>query len=200
MRRFESFHHLLLRHLLGTGLDHDEAVLAAGNDEIQLALLTLLERRVDDILIVHQADAHAGDRLLERNLRDGERSRCAGDCQDVGVVFGIRGQHQRDDLRFVPPAGRKQRADRSIDDSARQDFLLGGFAFTFEESTGDAAGRVGVFAIVDRERQKIDAFPWVRCTTRRHQDDRVAVSNDHRAGGLLGQLAGFETQDLVDRC
>ena len=34
-----------LGHLLGAGLDHHEAVLAAGDDEIELALLALLERR-----------------------------------------------------------------------------------------------------------------------------------------------------------
>jgi hypothetical protein len=65
VRGFERLDDLLLAHFLRAGFDHDEAVLAAGDDEIELAVLALGERRVDDVLAVNQADAHAGDGLLE---------------------------------------------------------------------------------------------------------------------------------------
>ena len=64
---FERLDDLLFGHFLRARFDHHEAVLAAGDDEIELALLALLERRVDDVLPVHQAHAHAGNRLLERD-------------------------------------------------------------------------------------------------------------------------------------
>ena len=88
------------------------------------------------------ADAHAGDGLLERNLRDGQRGRGAGDRQDVGVVLGVGRQHERDDLRLVAPAGREERPDRPIDQPAGEDFLLGGLALALEEAAGNASRRV----------------------------------------------------------
>ena len=113
--RLERLDDLLLGHFLRARFDHHEAVLAAGDDEVELALLALLEGRVDDVLAVDEADAHAGDRLLERNLRERERGRRAGDREHVGVVLRVGREHERDDLRLVAPAGREQRPDRPID-------------------------------------------------------------------------------------
>ena len=109
---------------LGAGLDHHDAVARAGDDQVERALLALGVGRVDDVLVVDHADAHAGDGLLERNLRDGQRRRGAGDRQHVGVVLGVGRQHQRDDLRLVAPAGWEERPDRSIDQPAGQHFLF----------------------------------------------------------------------------
>jgi len=75
MGRLEGFDHLRFAHLFGAGLDHDDAVLAPDDDEVELAILALLERGIDDVLTVHQADADAGNRLLERNLRQGNGRR-----------------------------------------------------------------------------------------------------------------------------
>ena len=58
-----------LGHLVGARFDHDDAVLAPGDDQIEAALLALREGRIDDVLAVDETDADAGDRLLERNAR-----------------------------------------------------------------------------------------------------------------------------------
>ena len=73
MAGFERLHHLFFRHFLGARFDHHEAVLAARDDEVEPALLPLLVGRVDDVLAVNLSDAHAGDRLLERDARQRER-------------------------------------------------------------------------------------------------------------------------------
>ena len=143
---------------------------------------------------VHQADAHAGDGLLERDLRERQRRRGAGDGEHVGVVVGVGREHQRDDLRFVAPAGGEQRTDRPVDQAAGEDFLLGRLAFALEEAAGDAARGVGVFAVVDRERQEVDAFARARRVARRDEHHRVAQADDDGAVGLLGQLAGLDRQ------
>ena len=135
---FERLDDLLFAHFLRAGFDHDEAVLAAGDDQIELALLALGEGRVDEVLAVNQADPHAGDGLLERDVGQGERRRGPGEGEDVGVVLAVGGEHERDDLRLEAPPGRKQRANRAVDDAARQDFLLRRLAFTLEEAAGDS--------------------------------------------------------------
>ena len=193
----ERFDDLLLGHFLCARFHHHQPVLAAGDDEVELALFALLESGVDDVLAVNEADAYARDRLLERNLRERERGGGAGNREHVGVVLLIGRQHQRDDLRLVAPASREQRPRRPIDTAARQHLLVGRLAFALEEPAGDAAGRVGVFAVVDRQREEVDPLAGVRGAAGRHQHDGIAVPDDDGAVGLLGQLAGFEAEGLV---
>ena len=69
----ERLHDFFFGDFLRAGFDHHEAVLAAGDDQIERALLPLLVGRIDDELAVDLADAHAGDRLLERDARERER-------------------------------------------------------------------------------------------------------------------------------
>ena len=139
VRRLERPDHLVLAHFLCARFDHHDAVLAARDDEVQHAPLALFERRVDEELAVDHADAHAGDRLLERDVRQRERRRGAGNCEHVGVVLLIGREHEGDDLRLEAPPRGEERPDRPIDDAARQHFLLGGLAFTLEEAAGDSA-------------------------------------------------------------
>ena len=62
VRGFERADDLRFGDFLGARLDHHDAVAAAGDDQVERALLALGVGRVDDVLAVDQADAHAGDR------------------------------------------------------------------------------------------------------------------------------------------
>ena len=75
---------------------------------------------------------------------------------------------------------------------ARQDFLFRGLAFALEEAARDASRGVGVFTVVDREREEIDPFARRCRTARRDEHHRVAEADDDGAARLLGELAGFE--------
>jgi len=197
VRLGERFDDLRLAHFLRAGFDHHDAVVAPGDDEVELAFLALCEGRVDHVLAVQEADADAGNRLLERNLGQRQRGGGARQGEHVGVVVGVGRQHQRDDLRLVTPAGREERTDRPVDQAAREDFLLRGLAFALEEPAGDASRRVRVLAVVDRERKEIDALARVRRAARGNEDHRVAVADDDGAVRLLGELAGFDTKRLA---
>lgn len=52
------------------------------------------------------------------------------------------------------PSG-KRRADRTVDQTARQRFLFRGPAFALEEAPGDAAGCVGLFNVVNGKREEV---------------------------------------------
>ena len=64
--------------------------ISGGHDEIELALLALRERRVDDELAVDEPDAHRGDGLLNRHLRERQRRAGAGQREHVRIVLGVR--------------------------------------------------------------------------------------------------------------
>ena len=101
---------------------------------------------------------------------------------------------QRDDLRLVAPARREERAARPVDQAAGEHFLFGRLALALEEAAGDAARGVGVFAVVDRQRQEIDALARGGRVAGGDEDHGVARAHDDGAVGLLRELAGFERQ------
>src|SRR2546425_83080 len=179
-------------HFSGARLHHDDAVVAAGHDEIDAALLPLLERGVDHVRAIDQADAHAGNRLGEGDFGDGERRRRAGDRQHVRVVLRIGGQNERDDLSLVSPASGEERANGTVDEPAGQDFFFRRFALALEEAAGNPARRVRVFAIVDRQRQEINSLPRARLGAGGDEHRRIAHPDDNGAISLLGKFAGFQ--------
>ena len=189
---FERLHDVFFAHFLGAGFHHHQAIIAARNHEIEAALPALLVGRIDDELAVDLSDADTGNRLLERNARDGQRGGGAGERQHVRVVVRVGREHQGDNLRLVLPAGGEERPNRPIDHAARQHFLFRRLAFALEEPAGDATRCVGVFLVIDRQRKKVDAFARVRRRAGRHEHDRVAHADQDRSVGLLGELARFE--------
>ena len=150
--------HDVLGQLLGFRFHHQHGVVRAGDDEIELAFLHLVERRVEHVLVVDEADARAADRAHER--RAGQRQRRGGGDHrdDVGIVLQVVRQHGDDHLRVAAPAVGEQRTDRAVDQARDQRVLFGRTAFALEIAAGNAAGRVIFFRVVDGERKEVDAF------------------------------------------
>ncbi len=196
MRAIERLDHLFFGDFLRARFDHHDRIVAARHDQIEAAAAALLESRIDQELAIDQPYPHAGDGAREGNARERERRRGAGDRQDVAVVLDVGGEHERNDLRLVPPSGGEERPDRAVDEAAREHFLLTRFAFALEEAARNPAGRVGVLTVVDRQRQEIDAFARVRRRTGGHEDHGVARAHDNGAVGLLGQPARLDRQRL----
>ena len=55
MRRIDRLDHLLLRHLVGSGFDHDHLFPRRSNGQLQIRTLALRRIRIDDKLTVYQA-------------------------------------------------------------------------------------------------------------------------------------------------
>ena len=195
-----TVHHAAEHDVLGKlerfRLDHHHARLGAGDDQVELRLLQLGRRGVEDVLAVDVAHAARADGPVERHARQGQRRRHADHRRDVGVDFRVERQHLRHDLDFVVEAVREQRPDRPVDEARGQRLLLGGAAFALEEAAGDLARGVGLLGVVDGEREEI--LPGLGGLRRgdRGEDDGVVHGDQHGAVGLAGDLAGFEG-DLV---
>ena len=135
--------------------DHHDGFVGAGDDDVKRAGLLLGNGGIHDQLAFEQSDAHAAIGRGKRNLGNVERGGSGRHADDVRIVFAIGGKHHRDDLRLVGPAFREQRAQRAIGQARGQNFLLRGASFALEESTRNFSRRIGVFAVVHGERQKI---------------------------------------------
>ena len=118
--------------------------------------------RVDDELVIDDADADGADRAVERDVRERERAAGAVDAEHVGVVFLVGRVDERDDLRLVAEGLREERADGTVDLAGGQDLLLGGTAFALDEAAGDASAGVGKLSVFNGQREEVNAFLWLR--------------------------------------
>ena len=101
MREFERLDELVFRQFVGRAFDHDDVVLGADVNQIEVALLALGVGRIGDELAVDAADAHGADRAGERNVGNAERGGGAVDRENIGIIFAVGAEQDRDDLRVV---------------------------------------------------------------------------------------------------
>ena len=69
--------------------------------------------------------------------------------------FRVQRQHVDDDLHFVVEAFREQRTQRTVDQARDQRFAFRRTAFATEEATRDLAGGVGLFEVIDGQREEV---------------------------------------------
>ena len=187
----------LLGHLAGAALDHDDRVVAAADDEVEVGLVALRVGRVQDELPVEPSHAHGADRRVEGNGRAGQGDGRPVDGQDVGVVLAVGREDERDDLGLVVEALGKQRPHRPVDEARGQDLLLGGPALPLEPAAGDPSRGVRGLAVVDGQGEELGVLLGLLVEDGRGQHDRVAVAHDGGAVGLLGELADLDVEGLV---
>ena len=184
--------HDLLGQLLGFRLHHHHGVLRAGDDEVELALRHLVERRIEHVFVVDEADAGAADRAHERRAGECQRRGRRDHRDDVGIVLHVVREHGDGHLRVAAPAVGEQRTDRAVDQARGQRVLFGRAAFALEVAAGNAAGGVIFFGVVDGQRKEIDAFLRLLGRHDGGEHGGLAVGGEHGAIGLARDPAGLE--------
>ena len=86
----------------------------------------------------------------------------------------------------------KHGTHRAVDLPAGEHFALTHAAFAFDEAAGETSAGVGVFAVVNGEREEIDAFARVGIGGRGGEHNVIAHADHGRSMGLLGQFSGFK--------
>ncbi len=175
-------------------LHHQHGVGGAGDHEVELGLGHLVERRVQNVFVIGEADAGSADRTLEGRTRQRQRRGRCHQRHDIRIVLHIMRENGDDHLGLVAPAVDEQRADRAVDQTGNQRFLLGRTALTLEIAAGNAARGVGLFLVVDSERQEVDALARRLRGNDGREHHGLAIGRHHGTIGLAGDLAGFQPE------
>src|SRR5208337_1730077 len=69
--------------------------------------------------------------------------------------------------------------------------------FALDKSAGNSSGSVGVLAVVDGEREKVDALPRVRVGAGSGENNVIADAHNARAMRLLRQFASFKVNGFA---
>ncbi len=195
----ERVEDLGLGDLVRAGLHHQDRLLGAGHDQVELrGVLRILEEvrlgGIHDEVSIHLADPHGAHGGGERDVGEHQRRRRTVHREDVIGMNVVDRQRDRHQLGVIAPFLREQRPDRPVDHPRGQRPLLTGATLALEERAGDFPGRVHPLLDVHRQREEIDVAE-APCDGG-CEDHRVPLANDHRARGLLGHPAGLK-RDLA---
>ena len=199
MSDVEGVEDLGLGDLAGARLDHQDRLLGTRDDQVEVrAVLGVGEQvllvRIDDEVAVDLADAHGADRRRQRDVGDHQRGGRAVHREDVVWVHVVDRERDRHELRVVAPVLGEQRPDRPVDHARGERALLTRATLALEERAGDFPGGVHALLDVHRQREEVDVAQGAGDGCREHH--RVALADDHCAGGLLGHPAGLK-RDLA---
>ena len=196
MAEHDGTEHDLFRKLLGFRLDHQHGVLSAGDHEVERRKLLLFDGGVQHVFAIDVANARRTDRTHEGNAGKGEGRRRGNEGENVGVVLEVIGENGGDDLRLVAEARNEERADRTVDQARDKRFTLGRPAFALEIAPRDLAGGIGLFLVVDGEREEVDAGLRRTFGNGGGENGGFTEGGDNGAIGLTGHAAGFEAERL----
>ncbi len=190
----QGLNHDLFRNFIGAGFDHNNRFFSSRDNQVQTRFTHFIVSRINDVASFDQADAHARNRIQERDIGQEERTRRTCYRNHVGIVVGIGGDDTGNNLSFVSVTFSEEWATGTVDQTAGEHLLFVRTAFTTEVIAGNTSGSVVRFTVFDRERKKVDAFASGLSADGRHQQHRVAITDHDRSVRLLGDLTGFDGQ------
>src|SRR6202035_1858336 len=122
---------------------------------------------------------------------------CTIDRDDVRVILLVCGENECDDLRLITEGLRKQRPDGTGDLTRGQNLLFARPAFALDETPGNSATSIGVLAVIDCEREEVNALPRFGGSNGRDKHNAVTLRYQHGAGSLFGHAASFKSESLA---
>ena len=149
MAEGDSLEHVGLGHFASEALNHGDGAFGTSHHEIEVALFQLLVGGHGDKLAIHPPDAHRTGWLEEGQVGDVQCGASTDHSQDVGIVCLVGGQGGDEDLNLVDVVDRKERANRAVGQPGSEGFFQAGAGFTLDVTTGELAGCIGLFAVIN---------------------------------------------------
>ena len=199
VRKFNRVHYRLFFYFFRSGFNHHDGIGGPYHHDVEQTLIHLGVGGVGDQAAIDQSNAYRSDRSKEWNVR---KSKCGGsgiNAKNVRIIFVVSGQHEGDDLGFALETVGKHGAHRPVDLAAGEHFALTHASFALDKAAGDASSGIGIFAVVNREREKVDALAGLRIRDCGRQHYVFAHADDGRSVGLLGQFSGFKRDVFAAR-
>ncbi len=189
--------HDVFRQPLRFRFDHQHGILRAGHDQLQVRVLQRCNAGVQYVVAVDVADFGRADRAGKRHARDRERGGGADQRRDIRIDVRVQRHDRRDDLDLVLEALGEQRPDRPVDQAADQRLFFTGTPFALEKAARDLAGGVGLFLVVDGQREEVSARVRRLAADGRYEDHGLRHVHEDGTVGLARYGPGFEGDNVL---
>ena len=126
MAEHHGAQHDVFAEFLGFGFHHHHGVVRAGDDQFQLGLRHIVDRRIEDVFAVDVTDAGGADRALEGQARNRQRGARRRPCATTSGSFSRSWLSTWATTSiFIAIAVGEQRADGAVDQARDQRLAFG---------------------------------------------------------------------------
>ena len=151
----DGAHDLFLGSLLRAGFHHHDAIFGASHHDVELGLAAFVVRRIGDVLRRSRCRHARRARTCWNGISEIARAAPAPTiASELGSCSGSAESTMAMTCVSFSEAFRKQRADGPVDQAAGENLFFRGTALAFDKAAGNLSGGIGVFTIVNREREK----------------------------------------------
>ena len=189
-------HNSIIHNLVGNAVcacfNHSDTAVGGGNCCCHIGNLSLGGCGVDNELAVNIAHRASADRAVPGNIGNGKCNRSTYHSGNLRLTVGVNGHNGTYNGNVVSHILGEKRSDRSVDNAACKDSLLGGSALSFEEAAGNFSYRVELLLKIYREREKVDALTGLSGTCYCNVNNCLAVANKAGAVCKLSGLTCFD--------
>ncbi len=190
----DGLDHLLLRNLIGAGLNHDDFLPGGSHCQSQIPVFPLLLGRVYHELPIHKPHLGHGTGTVKRNVRNAGSHRRPQHCHQFRTAGRVHAHNhivQRDIIAVILG---KKRTHGPVNDAACEHCVLTGLALPFVKATGNLAHRVHLLFVFHAQREKVDPFPGLVRRGGGAQNHRISIAHKSAAVGLLSHPVDINLQ------
>ena len=190
----DGLNHLLLRNLVGAGLDHDDLLFGGSHGQVQVAVLPLLLGRIDYKLTVHHAHLGHGTGAVKGDVRNAGGNRRTQHGNQLRAAGGIHAHDHVVQGHVIAVILGEQRAHGPVDDTAGQYGVLAGLPLSLVEAAGYLAHRIQLLLKLHAQREKVDSLSGLLGRGRGAEHHRVPVMHERTPVGLLAYTVDIDFQ------
>ena len=164
---------------------------------MDVGVLDLLVSRVYyPFIIPKTANSHSTCDMDDWDIRDCQGCRSSKHRENAGIMIWIRREHEGNNLSLITKACREQWPQRAVNHAAGDDFLVRWTCLTLDIAAGKSTCRVGVLAVIDGEREKVDSFTRGGGGSRRYEYLCVFTTNNNGSASLFCQSSRFKADSF----
>ena len=152
---------------------------------------------IQHVFAVDVANARGADRAVKGNAGYGQRGAGTDQRSDIGRDLGVQRHHMNDDLYLVVETFWEQRTQRAVDQPRGQRFQFAGTAFALEEAARNLSRGIGLFNVVNGQREEVLTRLRVLRANHGGQNHGVVDVDQHGAARLAGDFTGFQHDGVL---
>ena len=194
MSLVDSFQHLVLRHLIGSRLDHHHLLCGGCNRHFQIALVPLLLRRIHDQLTIDHSHLCHGTGAVKGNIGNARCDRRTQHGHQLRTTCRVYAHDHIIQSHVIAVVLREQRTHRPVDHAARQHCILGSLTFSLVKTTRNLTHGIQLLFIFYAAGKEIDPFSRFLGRRSRGQHCRLTVLHESASVRLFAYSADICTQ------
>ena len=155
------FDHLIFRHFIGTGFDHNNFFSCRSYRKSKVRNLSLCGSWVDYKFSVYETNLCCCRRSVKWNIRNAGCQSGTKHCRKFRAAVLIYTHNEVFQCNIVTVIFWEQRTHRSVDNTVCKDCIVRRFSFSSCESSGNFSYGIHLFTIFYAKWEEVNSFPWL---------------------------------------